>query len=142
MSDTSSDTERRERTKPESFRARALTASFTVNDLAKSLAWYTDVIGFTIDQKHERGGQLRAVSLKAGDVRILLGQDDGAKGMDRTKGVGSSIMLSTAQNIDELAAGIKARGGVLEGEPVDMPWGARVFRISDPDGFKMAISSA
>jgi lactoylglutathione lyase len=141
MTDSSRDTERRARTKPESFRARALTASFTVNDLTKSLAWYCDVLGFTVDQKHERDGQLRAVSLKAGDVRLLLGQDDGAKGMNRQKGVGSSIMLSTAQNIDELAAGIKARGGVLETEPTDMPWGARVFRVSDPDNFKIAISS-
>ena len=141
MSDPSSDTERRERTKPESFRARTLTASFTVNDLAKSLAWYTDVLGFTVDQKHERGGQVRAVSLKAGDVRILLGQDDGAKGMNRQKGAGSSIMLSTAQNVDEIAARIKERGGVLAAEPTDMPWGARVFRIEDPDGFKIAISS-
>lgn len=142
MSDTSSDTSRSERTKPESFRARTLSASFTVNDLAKSLAWYTDILGFTVDQKHEREGQLRAVSLKAGEIRILLGQDDGAKGMNRVKGVGSSIMLTTAQNVDELAARIKERGGVLATEPMDMPWGARVFRVEDPDGFKIAISSA
>ena len=142
MSDTSSDTERPERAKPESLRARTLTASFTVNDLAKSLAWYTDVLGFTVDQKHERGGEVRAVSLKAGDVRILLGQDDGAKGLNRTKGAGSSIMLSTAQNVDEIASRIKERGGVLATEPMDMPWGARVFRVEDPDGFKIAISSA
>lgn len=142
MTDNSSDTDRRERTRPESFRARALTASFTVNDLAKSLAWYTDIIGFTVDQKHEREGKLRAVSLKAGEVRILLGQDDGAKGWERKKGEGSSIMLTTAQNVDELAARIKARGGTLESEPMDMPWGPRVFRVSDPDGFKIAISSA
>ncbi len=141
MSETSSDTERPERAKPESFRARTLTASFTVNDLTKSLAWYTDVLGFTVDQKHERGGQVRAVSLKAGEVRILLGQDDGAKGMNRDKGAGTSIMLGTAQNIDEIAARIKERGGTLAAEPFDMPWGARVFRIEDPDGFKIAISS-
>ena len=141
MSDSSSDTERRERTKPESFRARTLTATFTVNDLPKSMAWYCDVMGFTIDQKHEHDGKLRAVSLKAGEVRILLGQDDGAKGMNRVKGVAMSLMFSTAQNVDELAALIKERGGVLADEPADMPWGARVFRVDDPDGFKLAISS-
>jgi uncharacterized glyoxalase superfamily protein PhnB len=141
MSDTSSDTERPERTQPETFRARALTASFTVNDLAKSLAWYRDVVGFTVDQEHERAGKVVAVSLKAGEVRILLGQDDGAKGMNRDKGAGMSIMLSTAQSVDGIAARIKERGGVLATEPTDMPWGARVFRIADPDGFKIAISS-
>ena len=45
------------------------------------------------------------------------------------------------QNIDELATRIKASGGVLEAEPVDTPWGARVFRLRDPDGFKFVISS-
>ena len=75
-----------ERAVPESLRGRSLTVSLTVNDLAKSLAWYQDVVGFTVDRKHEREGKLLAVSLKAGDVRILIGQDDGAKWWDRVKG--------------------------------------------------------
>jgi lactoylglutathione lyase len=129
------------RAHPESFRGRALTASLTANDLQKSLAWYRDVLGFTVDQQHEREGTLRAVSLKAGTVRILIGQDDGAKGWDRKKGDGMSLMITTAQDVDELAARIRERGGTLESEPTDMPWGARVFRVQDPDGFKLAISS-
>jgi uncharacterized glyoxalase superfamily protein PhnB len=121
--------------------ARSLTASLTVKDIQKSLAWYTDVLGFAIDQKMERDGALRAVSLKAGDVQILIGQDDGAKGWTRVKGEGFSLQLRTQQSIDEIADGIKARGGVLETEPADMPWGARVFRLVDPDGYKLSISS-
>jgi uncharacterized glyoxalase superfamily protein PhnB len=129
------------RAEPESFRASALSASLTVKDLQKSLTWYRDVLGFTVDQQHERGGKLMAVSLKAGAVRILIGQDDGAKGFDRVKGEGFSLQLTTAQNIDELASRIKQHGGTLESEPTDTPWGARVFRVKDPDGFKLAISS-
>jgi lactoylglutathione lyase len=129
------------RAQPESFRGRALAASLTVNDLQKSLAWYRDVIGFTVDQQYEREGKLMGVALKAGDVRILIGQDDGAKGWDRVKGEGFSLMITTVQDVDELAARIKERGGTLELEPADMPWGARVFRVQDPDGFKIAISS-
>ncbi|MHB2033650.1 MAG: VOC family protein, partial [Gemmatimonadaceae bacterium] len=68
---------------PETFRARALTASLTVKDLEKSLVWYRDVVGFTVDRTHEREGKLASVSLQAGDVRILLNQDNGAKGWDR-----------------------------------------------------------
>jgi uncharacterized glyoxalase superfamily protein PhnB len=129
------------RAQPESFRGRALSASLTVNDLQKSLAWYRDVAGFTVDQQYEREGKLMGVALKAGDVRILIGQDDGAKGWDRVKGEGFSLMITTVQDVDELAARIKERGGTLESEPTDMPWGARVFRVKDPDGFKLAISS-
>ena len=130
-----------ERAQPESLRGRSLWASLTVNDLQKSLAWYRDVVGFTVHQEYEREGKLMGVALKAGDVRILIGQDDGAKGWDRAKGEGFSLQLMTTQNVDEIAARIKERGGTLELEPTDMPWGARVFRVQDPDGFKLAISS-
>jgi lactoylglutathione lyase len=123
------------------FLGRTLSASLTVKDLQTSLDWYQNVLGFNIERRHEREGKLMGVSLKAGDVQILIGQDDGAKGWDRVKGEGFSLRINTEQNIDELANRIKAQGGVLLTEPVDMPWGARVFRVQDPDGFKLAISS-
>jgi uncharacterized glyoxalase superfamily protein PhnB len=118
-----------------------LSASLTVADLEKSLAWYTDVAGFAVVQRYEREGKLMAVSLRAGDVRVLITQDDGKKGLDRVKGDGFSMMITTDENLDELAAGIKSRGGVLESEPVDTPWGKRMFRMKDPDGFRFTISS-
>ena len=129
------------RAQPESFRGRSLQASLTVRDLQQSLTWYRDVFGFTEDRKHEREGRLFAVSLKAGDVRILLTQDNGAKGLDRVKGEGFSLQITTVQNVDEFANRIKERGGALESDPFDTPWGARVFRLHDPDGFKLVISS-
>jgi uncharacterized glyoxalase superfamily protein PhnB len=139
--DWSSPPGRKQRAMPESFRGRALMASLTVKDLQKSLAWYHEVVGFTIDQRYEREGQLRAVALKAGRVRILIGQDDGAKGFERTKGEGLSLTITTAQSVDELARRVKDRGGSLEAEPSDTPWGGRIFRMTDPDGFRVAISS-
>lgn len=126
---------------PGALNAVSLSASLTVKDLQKSLAWYRDVVGFAVDQEHEREGKLRAVALKAGAVRILIGQDDGAKGWDRVKGQGFSLQITTTQNVDEIAKRIKELGGKLESEPADMPWGARVFRLQDPDGFKLVISS-
>jgi lactoylglutathione lyase len=122
------------------FRARELTASLTVTDLPRSLAWYREIIGFTVDMEHSRGGTLRAVSVRAGDVRLLLSQDDGAKGLDRPKGEGFSLQFTTAADIDELARGIRSRGGTLESDPID-GWGARVFRVRDPDGFRLVFSS-
>ena len=129
-----------ETTEPQSFRGRALSASLTVKDLEKSLAWYRDVMGFSVDRKHEREGKLVAVSLKAGEVRLLIGQDNGAKGWDRIKGEGFSLQITTDQNVDELAERIKRLGVSLETEPTSMPWGVRVFRLRDPDGFKFTIS--
>jgi uncharacterized glyoxalase superfamily protein PhnB len=118
-----------------------LGASLTVNDLRASLAWYRDIVGFAVDREHERDGKVFAVSLRAGAVRILITQDNGARGVERTKGEGFSLQVTTTQNIDDIASGIKARGGSLATEPATMPWGPRMFRIADPDGFKLTFVS-
>jgi uncharacterized glyoxalase superfamily protein PhnB len=125
----------------EPFHADALSASLTVRDLQLSVAWYRDAIGFRVDREIVREGVLRSVRLQAGSVRLLLNQDDGAKGVDRVKGAGISLMLTTRQSIDAVAARVTAHGGTLVTEPADMPWGARACRVRDPDGFVFAISS-
>ena len=129
------------RAQPETLRGRALSASLTVADLTKSLAWYRDVVGFVVDREHERDGRKVAVSLKGGAVSILLTQDDGKKGRDRVKGQGFSLQITTAQDIDQLAARIRERGGALELEPMTTNWRARIFRVVDPDGFRLTFSS-
>lgn len=129
------------RAHPQSFRGRSLQASLTVNDLQKSRDWYCDVLGFTIDREIERNGTIASISLKAGDVRILLNQDDGAKGANRVKGEGFSFMITTTQNIDDLARRVRDRGVTFDTEPMDTRWGTRMFRVRDPDGFKFTISS-
>lgn len=121
--------------------ADTLSASLTVRDIHASLAWYRDVLGFDVDREMARDGILHAVALRAGPVRLLLNQDDGAKGLERAKGAGLSLMLTTRQSVDIIAARIRAHGGSLVSEPADMPWGARVFRVRDPDGFAFAVSS-
>jgi lactoylglutathione lyase len=120
---------------------QALMASLTVRDVQASLAWYRDVVGFAVAEVYAPSGTMLAVSLKAGEVRLLLSQDNGAKGMDRVKGEGFSLQVTTRQNIDEIANRIREHGGALESEPADTPWGARVFRLKDPDGYKLVISS-
>jgi uncharacterized glyoxalase superfamily protein PhnB len=120
--------------------ATTLGASLTASSLQTSLAWYRDVLGFTVARTFDRDGTMFAASLRAGAVAILLTQDDGARGLDRIKGEGISLQLTTAQNIDALAARVRERGGTIESGPADV-MGARMFRLRDPDGFKLVISS-
>jgi uncharacterized glyoxalase superfamily protein PhnB len=128
-------------TTPGSFEGLSLGVSLTVKDVRASLAWYRDVFGFTVVREMEHEGKLRGVMMKAGAVEILLNQDDGARGWERTKGEGFSLRIRTAQSVDEVAARIRAAGGTLDREPADMPWGARMFVLRDPDGYRFAISS-
>ena len=129
------------RAQPESFRGRALMAALTVKDVTKSVAWYRDVLGFTVGNSYSDNGKLFAVELKAGAVELVVNQDDGAHGLDRVKGEGMSLQITTAQNVDALAANAVASGATLITPPTTMPWGARIFRVKDPDGFKLVISS-
>ena len=125
----------------EPFRARSLGISLTVKDFPVSLAWYTEVLGFTKTRDFVRDGVVTGAALMAGDVEVSINQDDGKKGKDRVLGQGFSIRLTTDQNIDEVAARVMDAGGKLDSEPADMPWGARIFTITDPDGYRFVVSS-
>jgi|MudIll2142460700_1097286.scaffolds.fasta_scaffold40003_2 uncharacterized glyoxalase superfamily protein PhnB len=129
------------RKRPESLRLRSASPSFTVNDIGTSLAFYRDVLRFTVKERWEENGVLRGVELVAGTVSLWLSQDDWKKGRDRVKGQGLRIYCTTVQDVDALAEGIKAQGGTLAEEPKDQPWGGRDFAVTDPDGFTITIAS-
>jgi predicted enzyme related to lactoylglutathione lyase len=118
--------------------ATELSTSLTVNDLEASVAWYRDVLGFVVERSYETG-RMRGTVVRAGSVRFLLTQDDGAKG-DRAKGEGFSLMLTTTQDIDAIARRVTERGGTLDSPPADA-FGRRAFRLRDPSGFRLVISS-
>jgi uncharacterized glyoxalase superfamily protein PhnB len=122
------------------FTAMTLGVSLTANDLGASVTWYRDVLGFTVEREYERAGVVFAARLRAGAVVILVTQDNGAKGENRVKGEGFSLQFTTTQNVDDLAERVKACGVTLDTEPADA-WGSRVFRLRDPDGFRLVISS-
>ena len=122
----------------ESLVATRIAASLTANDLKASLRFYTSGLGFRIEDQTEVEGQVVFAMLKAGNGWIALGQDDFAKGRDRTKGVGMRLWISTAQDIEALA--LRARGAGLEiFGPEPLPWGPLAFEVTDPDGLKITV---
>ena len=131
--------ERRKR-EPETLRLRSTNPLFTVSDLKRSIQFYTEILGFVVDEEYkDKGGALQGVMLKAGVCQLGLSQDDWAKGRDRQRGVAVRIWCTTAQDIDTLAARIRARGHALTQEPKDESWGGRSLSLDDPDGFHMSI---
>ena len=122
------------------FIATDLSASLTASDLEVSVAWYRDVLGFAVDRRFDREGKTFAARLSAGPVLLLVTQDNGARGSGRVKGEGLSLRFTTQQNVDALAAKIQASGHTLEAPPFEA-FGMRAFRVRDPDGFLLVISS-
>jgi catechol 2,3-dioxygenase-like lactoylglutathione lyase family enzyme len=122
------------------FVATDLSVSLTVSDLEASVAWYRDVVGFAVERQFEREGKAFATRLSAGPVLLLLTQDNGARGAARVKGEGLSLRFTTRQSVDAVADRIRAAGHTLEAPPFEA-FGMRAFRVRDPDGFLLVISS-
>jgi len=126
---------------PETLRLTAVTPSLTVNDLAKSLAFYTGALGFFVGEEWKDGETLRGAMLKAGACELGISQDDWKLGTDRKKGAGFRIWCHTSQDIDAIAARLKAAGHSLTEEPQDHPaYGVRSLSVDDPDGFHLTIA--
>lgn len=123
--------------------ATTMGGSLTVKDLDAAIRLYRDVIGFAVDQTYEHEGKVVAAVISAGEIRLVLNQDNGQLGWDRIKGQGFSIQLNVAEpaDVDAAAARIKAAGGALVDEPSDRPWGVRMFQFKDLDGYKLGIST-
>ncbi len=124
---------------PESLRLRTASPILTVNDLDRSLKFYTDGLGFIVKERwNADSGALQGVMLLAGVCELGLSQDDWKKGRDRKKGEGFRVWCRTAQDVDALARRVKAAGFALTEEPKN-EYGGRSFSVDDPDGFHITI---
>ena len=125
------------------FNATTLGCSITCKEVETSIRFYREVLGFAVDMTFEHEGKFAGAVISAGDIRIVLNQDDGKLGWDRIKGQGFYLQINVAGpgDVDAAAARITAAGGTLLSEPEDRPWGARMFQFKDPDGFKLGVST-
>ena len=129
----------RRRRERETLRLRSFEPTFTVNDIDRSVRFYTDILGFIVIEQMSDGAKLQGVLLKAGACKLGLSQDDWARGRDRKKGEGMRLWCDTVQDIDALATRIRAAGGLLSDEPKNQPPGEKSISVTDPDGFHLTI---
>ena len=121
------------------LQARSLTPTLTVNDLKRSRRFYTEGLGFEVEEEYASEGEVRGVRLAAGEAKLGLSQDDFSKGRDRAKGIGMRFYLETEQDLGVLARQAKGAGIALDSDPAPLPWGPMAFLVTDPDGFKLTI---
>ena len=131
-------TEERRRQDPESLRLRSLSPSLTVDDVAASLKFYEEGLGWTVHERWEEDGKLLGVMLVAGSCYIGLSQDDFSKGRDRKKGIGFRMWFETAQDLDALAARMDEHG--IEHDGPKEQWDMRVLSVTDPDGYHLSFT--
>lgn len=120
--------------------AKSAMPGYTVDDISKSIAFY-EALGFAVTDRWEQEGVLSGVMVEAGQLMIGLNQDDWKKGRNRQKGIGVRLHIETTQNVDDIAARVKAAGYAIDVEPFDTPWKTRQFELTDPSGYKLSVSS-
>jgi uncharacterized glyoxalase superfamily protein PhnB len=100
-----------------------------VSDLAASVKFYKEILGFTDDFKHDH-----YVGLKIGEAPIHLTDMKSSRGP-----IGMGTVYFFCDEVDSYYAQIKAKGADLQGEPENQFYGMRDFIVADPDGNHLAF---
>jgi catechol 2,3-dioxygenase-like lactoylglutathione lyase family enzyme len=110
------------------MRVECVIPILNVADLAKSLAFYLDVLGFKIDWK---GGVMASVSRDGKPIMLC----QGGQGMP-----GTWVWIGVEDDVAPLYADLRSRGVTIVQEPTNY-WWAHEFRIADPDGHVLRFGS-
>jgi uncharacterized glyoxalase superfamily protein PhnB len=119
-----------------------VTPNLVVSDLGRSLAFYRDVLGFTVvttvpEQAAPGGEPLVFAWMQRDTVSVFLNSEEAAK---MKASAGSGMLFITLEAAD-VASGVDALfAAVKDRAPVEMPltdqfYGMREFTITDPDGY-------
>ena len=126
-------------------REAGLRLELFVEDMEAAIAFYTRVLAFEV-VRLEPGGY---ASLRLGDIILGIGpvaklpEEGGYFGRDilaQRRGVGVEIVLEV-DDVDGWRDRVAASGHPIFEPLQDRPWGLRDFRISDPDGYYLRITS-
>jgi len=103
------------------------TTVFTVKDVAASIAYYRDKLGF--DLAFEWGTPPYYVGLCSGGVQLHLVSSSHAP---RPPGHGAVAIF--VDDVDGLHVDLQRRGAKILKAPADQPYGLRDFDVADLDG--------
>jgi lactoylglutathione lyase len=106
-------------------------------DLARSLAFYRDVLGGSVAYEFAPDdGPPVYVGLDIGASHIGIGFDTTVQYAPRP---GAISIWMYADDCDATVDAVRAAGWQVTAEPSDQPWGERVARVLDPDGNEVII---
>jgi len=129
--------------------AKRLTPILNVSDIQQSFAWF-EKLGWR--KGWDWGDPPTFGGVCSGECEIFLcqgGQGGRGKGSskktfgpegDQTADKGAWMSIWVA-DVDEVQRRCLSQGLDVTWPPTDMPWGVRVFRLQDPDGFRLVFSS-
>jgi lactoylglutathione lyase len=128
------------------FTAMRLRLELFVADMDASIAFYTRALGYRVVRREADYASLRrgAAVLGLGPVAKLPAGGDGP-GFTRERlagdrGAGVEIVLEVP-DLDAVYETALAAGAEIAEPPRRQPWGLRDFRLADPDGYYVRVTS-
>ncbi|HEY7123127.1 MAG TPA: VOC family protein [Ktedonobacterales bacterium] len=109
--------------------------SLQVRNLSASRAFYTEVLGFTIDERFDTP---EAVVFDTNSIPFGLSQAPANLAEMSQPGWGVTLWIDCDQ-VDALHAKVEAAGATIIKPPFDSPFG-RAFIFADPDGYRITVN--
>jgi PhnB protein len=120
-----------------------LSVSLIVEDMEKSIAFYTQTLGFeNTFQMPDPDGNLMHAELAWKNAHIMLGPVMWlAEELIPYRGAGVNFYITVEEedDIDQYYAMVKGKGVNIVEEIKDQFWGDRNFSIKDPDGYQLTF---
>ncbi len=110
-----------------------MTASMGVTDLERSIAWYRDVLGFTLLYRADDIGWCEMATMIPG-VNVGLSQNENV-----TQGGGATNVWAV-KDIAAAKASLDAAGVRQDGDIQHIPGLVKLITLYDPDGNAMMLS--
>lgn len=112
-------------------------ASLQVRDLEASVDFYTNKLGFEIDNSNPQACVFKYNQGQASfAIRTPLEPLEG-----KELGIGAALWFAVAENVDELKEKLIANGVDTTGQIIETPFG-RAFHVKDVDGYKLTFLNA
>ena len=117
-----------------------------VNDMARMIRFYRDVLGFEIKEAEDAGN---VYLVKDGTLFLLFGRKDfeqmTSHRYEYVKGLNGhseiALYVDTFEEVDQAFADAVNSGAQPVLEPTTEPWGQRTCYIADPEGNLIEIGS-
>ena len=117
-----------------------------VNDMAKMIRFYRDVLGFEIKEAEDTSN---VYLIKGGTLFLLYGRKDFETMTNRkyeyVKGLNGhfelALYVDTYDEVDAAFADAVSKGAEPVLDPTTEPWGQRTCYIADPEGNLIEIGS-
>lgn len=128
---------------PSPLESRGIVVELFVRDVDRSIAFYR-ALGFDVARRYEDYVLLRRGEIKLslqGDAHAVAGPHYFTPHIQQIpRGTGVEISIQVA-DVDAEYIRAKTAGLNIVKLMQDRPWGARDFRVADPDGYFLRITS-